>query len=66
MFTGLVALGAWALGFFLLLMVPVQRRWRDDGDCLGLVWHTYRAPSDLERYTLWQGRYYLKKEYPSE
>lgn len=38
--------------------------WHDHGDCRGIVWHTVRIPSTLERFTLWQSRYYLLKEYP--
>ena len=58
MWTGVIALGAWALGFFLILLLPVRKRWEDDGDCTGLVLHTVRAPSELERWSMWWDKYY--------
>ena len=48
----------WVVGFLMLLTVPVQRKWRDSGDCTGLVLHTVRAPSELERWSMWWDKYY--------
>lgn len=62
MFTGIVALGTWALGFFLLLLVPVRHKWKDDGECRGIVWHTIRNPTNLERFTLWRSKTYLAED----
>jgi hypothetical protein len=62
MFTGLVALSAWLFVFVLILFVPVQRKWQDDGDCRGIVVHTVRGMSNLERFVLWRSKIYLAED----
>jgi len=36
--------------------------WKDDGDCREIIWHTIRAPTNLERFTLWRSRAYLSED----
>ncbi len=59
---------------YLLLLIPLavvfiasmqpRLNWTDDGDVTGIVQHTIRIPSDLERLALWYSRYYLIVENP--
>jgi hypothetical protein len=62
MLSGVVVLSVWVLGFVLLLLVPVHKRWKDDGDCREVVWHTLRIPTNLERFTLWRSRIYIEED----
>jgi hypothetical protein len=36
--------------------------WRDDGDVRGIVLHTVRVPSALERYVIWRDRNFLRED----
>jgi hypothetical protein len=36
--------------------------WRDDGDVRGLVLHTLRIPSALERHAIWRDRNFLRED----
>jgi hypothetical protein len=36
--------------------------WRDDGDVRGIVLHTVRIPSALERHAIWRGRNFLRED----
>jgi hypothetical protein len=53
---------SWAFMFFLVLLVPIQHRWKDNGDCRGLVWHTVRNPTNLERFTMWRSKSYIAED----
>jgi len=62
MLIGTLTLCWWVVGFLMLLTVPVQCKWKDSGDCTGLVLHTVRAPSELERWSMWWDKYYPMAE----
>ncbi len=59
---------------YLLLLIPLavvfiasmqpRFQWTDDGDCRGIVYHTVRVMSPIERYSFWASRYYLIVENP--
>jgi len=51
------------LGLFWAAIQPGHQRWRDDGCCRSLCWHTLRIPSNYERLALWRARSAFINEY---
>lgn len=57
--TGPILLVIWASRF------PAKANWLDTGDCRGIISHTVRAMSAMERMNLWESRFAFQREHGS-
>jgi hypothetical protein len=57
---------------YLLLLIPLavvfiasmqpRFHWTDDGDVTGIVQHSVRVPSEIERHAMWWDKAYIRYE----
>jgi hypothetical protein len=55
-------LGTIVVAVIIIAALQPRHAWRDDGDVRGVVWHTVRIPSALERYTIFRDRNFLRED----